>query len=363
MEPPQPSYASGTWSSAAGFSGGGLQVVLGGINDTDILGMSGGWRYDFTLASPARVDLSFRYVLTQASEYESDEYSQAMVSVDGNLLGQDGPDYLAQITGNGNGGSSETTGWQVFTADLGTLASGTHTLVLGGYSNKKTYHNESSDLGFDDVVITKETVVNHPPTLANPGNQSSSEAEAISLALSATDPNGDPLTFTASGLPDGLSLNGSSGVVAGTLSFASAGSHVVDATVSDGSGSDSVSFTWTVANVNRPPSILNPGDQQHIVGASINLSVSASDPDGDTLSFSATGLPPGLTINSSSGEVAGLLTTVGSYNITVSASDGTDSSSTSFMWTISNVNQPPTPNESRESVQRRRRHGRSSDLG
>ena len=132
-----PAYAAGTWSSTAGFSGGGLQVVLGGVDDADILGMAGGWRYDFTLASPARVDLSFRYILTLEPDYESDEFSQALVSVDGVLLGQDGPDYLSQITGDGNGGSAQTAGWQFFTADLGTLSSGSHTVIIGGYNNKK----------------------------------------------------------------------------------------------------------------------------------------------------------------------------------------------------------------------------------
>jgi hypothetical protein len=53
------SYASGAWisaggSNAAGGSGGGaLRVLVGGINDNDIVGMSAGWRKTFTLDTPS----------------------------------------------------------------------------------------------------------------------------------------------------------------------------------------------------------------------------------------------------------------------------------------------------------------------
>ena len=149
----EPSYAHGVQVASGGFKGGALQVKLGGINNASILGMSGGWKRSFTLNTSAEVLLSFRYKLTQTSDYENDEYSQVLVSVDGTLYGQGSKDYVAQITGNGNGGSVETTGWQSFEVNLGSLTAGNYTLAFGGYNNKKTYNNESTEVLIDEVRV------------------------------------------------------------------------------------------------------------------------------------------------------------------------------------------------------------------
>ena len=69
------------------------------------------------------------------------------------------------------------------------------------------------------------------------------------------DADGEPLTFNATGLPDGLNIDSETGLISGTLSLSSVGSHDVFVTVSDGTDSDSGSFTWTVTVVNQPPSI------------------------------------------------------------------------------------------------------------
>ena len=65
-------------------------------------------------------------------------------------------------------------------------------------------------------------------------------------------------------------------------------------TVDDGTDSVSVNFNW---DINTLPSVTNPGDQADQVGAIVNLPIVATDADGDTLSYSATGLPVGLTID------------------------------------------------------------------
>jgi len=153
----EPSYAHGVHIKSGGFTGGALRVTLGGINDAGILGMSGGWKRSFTLNASTEVVLSFLYNLTQASDYESDEYSQVLVSVAGTLYGQGSNDYVAQITGNGNGGSVETTGWQSFEVSLGTLTPGNYTLAIGGYNNKKTYNNESTEVLIDEVQVAGTT--------------------------------------------------------------------------------------------------------------------------------------------------------------------------------------------------------------
>jgi prepilin-type N-terminal cleavage/methylation domain-containing protein len=150
----QPSYASGTYVASGGITGGGIRVTLGGVDNADILGMSGGWRRTFTLNQAALVTLSVQFNLTQSANYESNEYSQTLVSVDGVLKGISPNDYVAQINGNGNGGGQITTGWTVFQVELGTLSAGPHTLRLGGYNNGKTDSNENTRVVFDDVLVT-----------------------------------------------------------------------------------------------------------------------------------------------------------------------------------------------------------------
>ncbi|OQB01452.1 MAG: Aminopeptidase S [Chloroflexi bacterium ADurb.Bin222] len=150
----QPAYASGAWLAAGGYNGGGLQVSLGGIDNLIINGISGGWSQSFTLAAPAPVNISFWYKLTQSPDYDNGECSQALLAVDGVLYGSGSADYLAQICGNGNGGIEETTGWQLFSLNLGSLGAGSHTLTLGGYNNSKSYNNESSSVLIDEVRVT-----------------------------------------------------------------------------------------------------------------------------------------------------------------------------------------------------------------
>ncbi len=82
--------------------------------------------------------------------------------------------------------------------------------------------------------------------------------------------------------------------------------------------------------------VTNPGNQSTTVGNSVSLQIKASDSaSGQTLTYSASGLPAGLSI-SSSGLISGTPTTAGTSSVTVTATDGTGASgNTSFIWTVS----------------------------
>jgi hypothetical protein len=94
---------------------------------------------------------------------------------------------------------------------------------------------------------------------------------------------------------------------------------------------------------NMPPTLMNPGDQVSAQGQPVSLQLVGSDPAGQTVSFSATGLPPGMQI-AASGTISGAGTTVGAYSVTAAVSDGTLTASTTFPWTITAATvMPPTP--------------------
>jgi len=46
------------------------------------------------------------------------------------------------------------------------------------------------------------------------------------------------------------------------------------------------------------PTLVNPGNRTDQAGANVNVQLNASDPNGDTLTFAASGLPPAITIDS-----------------------------------------------------------------
>jgi YVTN family beta-propeller protein len=83
------------------------------------------------------------------------------------------------------------------------------------------------------------------------------------------------------------------------------------------------------------PTLTNPGDQASTVGTPVNLQLNATDPNGDVLGFGATGLPPGISLNGITGAITGSPTAAGTFNVVVAASDGVNSASASFTWTIS----------------------------
>lgn len=142
---------------------------------------------------------------------------------------------------------------------------------------------------------------NQAPVLGAIGNQTVNEGATLSVSVSATDPDGDGLTLSASNLPTGATFT-DAGNGAASLSwspgFAQSGNFSVTVTVTDDGSpmlSDSETFMITVGEVNRPPVLAAIGDQAVNEGDALTFSLSASDPDGDGLSLSITSAPTGST--------------------------------------------------------------------
>ncbi len=183
-------------------------------------------------------------------------------------------------------------------------------------------------------------VPNVVPTIANPGSQLSLTGDTVNLLIVADDPDGGVLGYSASGLPPGLTISVIAGVISGTPD--EAGEFDVTVSIDDGEDSASVSFTWSVGNPNTAPAIANPGEQTHVRGSSVTLALEGSDADGDTLTYSATGLPPGLSIDVDSGVISGVAGTIGGFDVTTTVFDGEDTASMTFHWRISEPVAPPS---------------------
>jgi F5/8 type C domain/Ricin-type beta-trefoil lectin domain/Putative Ig domain len=103
---------------------------------------------------------------------------------------------------------------------------------------------------------------------------------------------------------------------------------------------DAASQQWTLPSGSggggNTVTVSNPGSQTSTVGTAASLHITASDSvSGQTLTYSATGLPAGLSISSSSGFISGTPTSAGTSSVTVTARDTTGASgSASFGWTV-----------------------------
>src|SRR5207249_145713 len=103
------------------------------------------------------------------------------------------------------------------------------------------------------------------------------------------------LTYSATGLPPGLGIDTNSGLISGTIApgAGNGAPYNVVVTISAGTLSVSQTFAWTVSNL---LSVSGPEDQNNVGGDTVSLPVTASGPDGVALTFSAAGLPNGLTM-------------------------------------------------------------------
>ena len=216
-------------------------------------------------------------------------------------------------------------------------------------SSAQSFFGRTYDFAIE--VQPSDPSSNQPPVYSQLNNRSDIVGNSISLSIASTfsDPDNDTLTFTATGLPSGLTIS-SGGLISGTIaSTANSGSpYSTRITANDSKGGTvTAPFTWTVSLGNRSPVAGNLSNRISAISSFVNLSIASSfsDPDNDTLSFSATNLPPGLALASNgtvTGTVLSSASTTTPYTVTLNASDGRGGTAAgSFIWTITVPNRVP----------------------
>jgi PKD repeat protein len=188
------------------------------------------------------------------------------------------------------------------------------------------------------VTITVNNV-NQPPVLAAIGSKSVSENSALSFSVSATDADGDTIAYSAQNLPTGASF--SSQTFSWTPGYEQAGTYQVTFIASDGSGQDSETITITANNVNRAPVLGAVGNKSVNENSLLTVGVTASDADGDTITYSVNGLPSGATFASQTFNWTPSYQQANTYQVTFIASDGSEQDSETITITVNNVNRAP----------------------
>ncbi|KGJ97234.1 putative Ig domain-containing protein, partial [Thalassotalea sp. ND16A] len=185
------------------------------------------------------------------------------------------------------------------------------------------------------ITVDAAPIPNSVPVFSSTANTASMEGSLYSYTVTASDADGDNLTFSADILPSWLSFTGN--VLSGTPSLSDVGSHAVTLSVTDGEDSVSQSFSIVVEAapiVNSAPVFTSTAITTSVEGSLYSYTLMAIDDNGDSLTFSADSLPSWLTLTGNVLSGTPIDSDVGSHAVTVSVSDGQDSVSQSFTVTV-----------------------------
>jgi serine protease len=232
-----------------------------------------------------------------------------------------------------NSFSGEENGDECAWISSGQGAAGNVAMSDGSFAMQSTWSNDTNQCDLSHPVFSANTV-----TVNSPGNQSTPAGTTVNgpQITGSDSASGQTLTYSATGLPSGLSIS-SSGLIAGTVSASAAPTNSVTVTATDGTGArGSTLFTWAITGTKANiVTVTNPGSQTSRLSRHTSLQIRATDSGGSTLTYSASGLPSGLSINPSTGLISGTPTKLGTYSVTVTGTDTTAAKgSTTFSWTV-----------------------------
>jgi hypothetical protein len=205
-------------------------------------------------------------------------------------------------------------------AITGTPTSAGSTSVVLGATNA---------FGTDNVtlVITVGALGAAPNITNNPLTTAGTVGTPFSFRIVAT---GSPLDYGAAGLPPGLRINVLTGVITGTPT--TAGTSVGAITARNDGGSDATTLTFVIGTVNSAPVIASPTNAVGTVGRPfVTYLITAT---GLPTSYTATNLPPGLSLNALTGAINGTPTAAGTTFTTLTATNSFGSGTATLMLVI-----------------------------
>ncbi|RXE85870.1 Ig-like domain-containing protein [Pseudoalteromonas sp. A757] len=235
--------------------------------------------------------------------------------------------------------------WATFSTSTGALSGTPSFTDAGDYNGIVITASDGSatqTLSFNISVVN----VNRAPSISGTPPTSVLEGGVYNFIPTASDPDNDNLSFSIANKPSWASFSSTTGSLTGTPNFEQAGIYSgIVITVSDGSTTQNLTFSITVNDVNRAPTISGAPASSVNEGVTYSFTPSASDEDNDNLTFSITNAPDWSTFSSTTGTLSGTPTFNDGgeqYNITISVSDGSESANLNFTLSVVNINRLPT---------------------
>jgi hypothetical protein len=197
------------------------------------------------------------------------------------------------------------------------LTASSFVLKFGGVNN----------VAMNGIQIVKTSAGATPPAITSSTSASGTVGTAFTYQITASN---SPTSYSATGLPAGLSVNTTTGAITGTPSVSGTSSVTIGATNSGGTGT--ATLTLTIAAAGNPPSITSSTSASGTVGTAFTYQITASN---TPTSYSASGLPGGLSVNTSTGAITGTPTASGSSSVTIGATNAYGTGTATLTLTIS----------------------------
>ncbi len=181
---------------------------------------------------------------------------------------------------------------------------------------------------------------NHPPVLTPIGNKTGTVGSPLSFTIAATDADGDALTYSAANLPEGAAFTPATRVFNWPEAVEGIYAGVVFSVTDGRSAPVSETISITVSRLNQAP-VLDPiGNKLATVGQLLTFTVSATDPEGDPITYGVVNLPAGAEFDPAARTFSWIPAVPGVYTPTFTVSDGHGGTGRTITITVNQADAP-----------------------